>query len=242
MVTQKEKPKQKKPKRERELHFLTFLLSHKRYFCKAAELSQGAEALLCAWQGLPHGTTYFGEKFCLTLWRCFWRQDTRNGLHNIILSYEGYALLSQTSAGLCKPQNKARKNMPLTGAAQRGFTCQQFPCHCRISVKCHRHGRFFVLRSIILRQKPEGNTCSQHAGSIFIRLLFSTGTACATDWKLLGIYGKMKRSRARDLHIKYVYVCTLSWSFLLQEKKLKYFNIILPWEGKITNIWGKILK
>lgn len=91
-------------------------------------------------------------------------------------------------------------------------------------------------------ENREGNTCSGHVESIFIHLLFSTGPVCATDWTLVGVYGKMKRSVARELHIKYVCVGTLSWSFLFQEKKLKYFNIILSWEGKITNIWEKILK
>lgn len=150
-----EKTPKKKP-RERELCFLTFVLSHKRYFCKAAELSQGAEALLCAWQGWPHGTTYFGEKFCWTLY-----DDASGGRTHVMACTTSSSLMKDTHcshkplAGLCEPQKEARKNMPLTGAAQRGFTCQQFPHHCRISVKCHRHRRFFLLGSDILGQKTE---------------------------------------------------------------------------------------
>ena len=57
------------------------------------------------------------------------------------------------------------------------------------------------------------------------------------------MYGKLKSSMARELRIK----CTsthlgilsqISWNFLLQEKQLGSFKIILPWEGRRTDIWN----
>lgn len=99
----------------------------------------------------PHGTTYFGERFCLTFY-----DNVSGGMTHVMAWTTSSFPRKDThcshkpSVGLCEPQEEARINMPPTGAAQRGFTCQQFPHHCRISAKCHRHRRFFLLGSIIL--------------------------------------------------------------------------------------------
>lgn len=145
-------------------------------------------------------------------------------------------------AELCEPQKEARKNVPLTEAAQRGFTCQQFPHHCRISAKCHRHKRLFLLKSDKLGQKTEREIPVLGMWDASLSIYYFQQEQCVPQTGNFQENGKMKRSVARELHIKCVYIGTLSWSFLLQEKKLKYFNMILPWEGKITNIWRKILK
>lgn len=68
-------------KKVTELRCLTCTLSHKGYFCDVAGLSRGAEALLCAWQGLPHGTTYSGGEFCSTL------NDAASGDRTHVMAY-----------------------------------------------------------------------------------------------------------------------------------------------------------
>lgn len=65
------------------------------------------------------------------------------------------------------------------------------------------------------------------------------------NWKLLEMYGKLRRSIAGQLRIKYGYFGILrlsSWNFLLQKKKLESFSIILPWKRKRAGILGKILE
>lgn len=101
--------KKKRQTKVKELCFLTCMLSHKRYFCNVGELSRGAEALLCAWQGLPHVTTYFGEKFCLTLYD----DASRGRTHAMAYTTSAFVTkdmhcFHKPSAGLCEPPNKAK--------------------------------------------------------------------------------------------------------------------------------------
>lgn len=143
--------------------------------------------------------------------------------------------------GFCEPQKEARNNMPLTGAAREDLLFNS-PLITEESVRNATDTGSSSVKICHSRAENRGkylfSACRMH----LYPLTFHRNSVCVTDWKLLGVYGKIQRSVASETHIKYMYVGTLSWSFLLQEKKLKYSNMILPWKGKIKNIWGKILK
>lgn len=72
-------------------------------------------------------------------------------------------------------------------------------------MKCHRHEEILCVKIHHSgAENREGSICSGCADCLYIHPLFSIGTVYATDWKLLEVYGKLKGSIARELHIKYM--------------------------------------